>query len=295
MYAMIHIIIILIFISHSIELVTCLNVVKNMHKNQRISSILYFSQNSLSRNTQTSPSALKAKKDWSTPKSDSSKSSNNLENNEQINEKGLAYTIELPRAAGISYSSDISFRWIYVNDIDPNGPASQAGLIQKGDYIIGVGNTSTIAQDFNFVLDTLNDQVGYFNYTFFRGTKEQLIGKPVIDPLKSKFFITVKESGKQDVVLEAPGGSNLRNVLVGNGINVYRSLTRWSNCNGKQRCGTCIVDVQNGGEFCSQRAIDEDTVLKENPLTYRLSCVTSIYGNITVEVQTPVGAAQWTR
>ena len=39
------------------------------------------------------------------------------------------------------------------------------------------------------------------------------------------------------------GGTNLRQLLVGNGVNVYRSLTRWTNCNGKQRCGTCIVDV----------------------------------------------------
>ena len=39
------------------------------------------------------------------------------------------------------------------------------------------------------------------------------------------------------------GGTNLRQLLVGNGINVYRSLTKWTNCNGKQRCGTCIVDV----------------------------------------------------
>ena len=41
------------------------------------------------------------------------------------------------------------------------------------------------------------------------------------------------------------GGTNLRTLLVGNGINVYRSLTRWTNCNGKQRCGTCIVEVRS--------------------------------------------------
>lgn len=40
------------------------------------------------------------------------------------------------------------------------------------------------------------------------------------------------------------GGTNLRKLLVGNGINVYRSITRWTNCSGKQRCGTCIVDVR---------------------------------------------------
>lgn len=41
------------------------------------------------------------------------------------------------------------------------------------------------------------------------------------------------------------GGTNLRTLLVGNGINVYRSLTRWTNCNGQQRCGTCIVEVRH--------------------------------------------------
>ena len=44
------------------------------------------------------------------------------------------------------------------------------------------------------------------------------------------------------------GGTNLRTLLVGNGINVYRSLTRWTNCSGKQRCGTCIVEVRYGRE-----------------------------------------------
>ena len=44
------------------------------------------------------------------------------------------------------------------------------------------------------------------------------------------------------------GGTNLRKLLVGNGINVYRSITRWTNCSGKQRCGTCIVDVRDANE-----------------------------------------------
>ena len=46
------------------------------------------------------------------------------------------------------------------------------------------------------------------------------------------------------------GGTNLRRLLVGNGINVYRSITRWTNCSGKQRCGTCIVDVSTPNLKC---------------------------------------------
>lgn len=76
---------------------------------------------------------------------------------------------------------------------------------------------------------------------------------------------------------------------------MYRSLTRWTNCNGKQRCGTCIVDVVEGLDQCSRRSLDEEMVLRENPETYRLACITSVYGNVTVKVQSPVGAAQWTR
>lgn len=91
------------------------------------------------------------------------------------------------------------------------------------------------------------------------------------------------------------GGTNLRKLLVGNGINPYRSITRWTNCNGKQRCGTCIVDIEQGLDNCTRRALDEEMTLRENPDSYRLSCVTSVYGDVTVRVQGPVGAAQWTR
>ena len=96
-------------------------------------------------------------------------------------------------------------------------------------------------------------------------------------------------------LIAAQGGSNLINVLLGNGINVYRSLTRFTNCNGKQRCGTCIVDVTEGSSNCTRRSLDEEMTLAENPESYRLSCITSIYGDVTVEVQGKVGAAQWTK
>ena len=87
----------------------------------------------------------------------------------------------------------------------------------------------------------------------------------------------------------------MRQLLVGNGVNVYRSITRWTNCSGKQRCGTCIIDVKEGYESCSRKGLEEDMVLRDNPKSYRLSCITSVYGDATVEVQGPVNPAQWTR
>jgi ferredoxin len=229
-----------------------------------------------------------AKKDWSPPTPERSPAE--IEN-------GVAYNVELPKkGTGISWGSDLSFRFIYVLDMESSGEAYQSGLIEKGDYIIGVGNTSTIAMDFDFVLTTLNKQEdARLNYTFFRGSKEQLMGGPMPLPSETTVTVTVKQDGKPDVILQCPGGTNLRQLLVGNGVNVYRSLTRWTNCEGKQRCGTCIVDIKEGLESCTRRSLDEEATLRENPESYRLSCITSIYGDVTVQVQGPVGAAQWTR
>ena len=91
-----------------------------------------------------------------------------------------------------------------------------------------------------------NEEGSRLNYTFFRGTKEQLTGGKMPEPSDMTVTVTVVQDGKPDIILNCPGGTNLRQLLVGNGINVYRSLTRWTNCNGKQRCGTCIVDVSQG-------------------------------------------------
>ena len=241
-------------------------------------------------------SRLMAKRDWSAPKEPNSAPPTFTSTQTESN--GTVFSLELSKRAGISWGSDLSFRWIYVLDLEPTGEAAQSGVIQKGDYIIELGDVSTIGQDFDFVLTTLNQATSRTNYTFFRGTKDQLIGPEAasaLDPSRTTVTVTVQQEGKPDVVLRCPGGTNLRRLLVGNGINVYRSLTRWTNCNGQQRCGTCIVDVTAGVEGCSRRDLNEETVLGENPPSYRLSCVTSVYKDVTVQVQTPVGAAQWTR
>ena len=92
-----------------------------------------------------------------------------------------------------------------------------------------------------------------------------------------------------------PYGCNLRDELVKRKINVYQSLTRWTNCNGKQLCGTCIVDVPEGVESCTRRSLDEASTLRDNPDTYKLACITNVYGDITVQLKPQVLSYQWTR
>jgi S1-C subfamily serine protease len=122
---------------------------------------------------------------------------------------------------------DLSFRWVYVINLDPQGEAYKSGLVKKGDYIAAFGNISTVAQDFDFVLTTLAKYPEKeIPYTFYRGSKEKLVGGPVPLPSETTVTVTVKQSGKPTKYIECPGGTNLRQLLVGNGINVYRSLTR---------------------------------------------------------------------
>lgn len=53
--------------------------------------------------------------------------------------------------------------------------------------------------------------------------------------------------------------------------------------------------MTEGSDKCSRKSLDEEMVLRENPDSYRLSCITQVYGDATVQVMGPVGAAQWTR
>ncbi|KAK1741818.1 hypothetical protein QTG54_007391 [Skeletonema marinoi] len=64
---------------------------------------------------------------------------------------------------------------------------------------------------------------------------------------------------------------------------------------GKQLCGTCIVNIVDGAGNTNRKSLDEGSTLRENPESYRLSCVSFAYGDITVETFPPIEAAQWTR
>lgn len=77
--------------------------------------------------------ALFAKKSWTPPPSSSSPDPTPklFPVEEEPVQTGVAFTVDLPKRAGISWGSDLSFRWIYVLDLEPTGEAFQSALIQK--------------------------------------------------------------------------------------------------------------------------------------------------------------------
>jgi len=223
------------------------------------------------------------------------------------------YRIRLPRAPGIEWGTDLSFSFVYVRDMDPTGPAFMSKQIQKGDQLCELKAVSAdsiepinlLGAPFDFVMTSfaeLEKTVKEVDLVFFRGTKDELKAVCTGEGAgadKETITITVienKGSPKEQVrILTAPAGCNVRQVCVDNGINVYQSFTRWTNCEGKQLCGTCIVNVTDGAMNTNAKSMDEASTLRENPDSYRLSCITFAYGDVTVETFPPIKASQWTR
>ncbi|CAN0183519.1 unnamed protein product [Ascophyllum nodosum] len=213
------------------------------------------------------------------------------------------YSVRISRATGIDWGSDISFSWIYVRDLTPSGAAANCREISVGDQLIAINDINLAGAPFDAAMDALiGVQDPEVEFTLFRGTTDDL--KRAINVRFSnagaqeppeEITVTVQQEGKPVITLKAASGTNLRNLLTDKGINVYQSFTRWTNCKGKQLCGTCIVQINEGLDNCTVRSLDESSTLRENPANYRLSCVTNMYDDVTVTVFPPVGAAQWTR
>lgn len=212
--------------------------------------------------------------------------------------------------------------------MDPSGEAVIFG-VEKGDQlcemvpVVGTDMTkyespeehqkqqqeqqpiNMIGASFDFVMTafaSLDRSVSETDLVLFRGTKDELkkLCKGGVEKLeKDTITITVvqnKGSPQEELKLfTAPSGVNVRQFLVENDINVYQSIARWSNCSGKQLCGTCIINVPDGLSNTNWKSMDEASTLRSNPDSHRLSCVTFAHGDVTVEIFPPIKPDQWTR
>lgn len=236
-----------------------------------------------------------------------------------IDSDARLYRVRLSRIVGIEWGTDLSFAFVSVRALDPTGDAAMSKQVQVGDQLCELRPVfsdededmaskpiNLVGAPFDYVMETfamLGKSVREVDLVLFRGTKDELkaaaTGSDKIGPDAETVTVMVYESKgtPKEVIhrLVAPVGVNVRQLCVDNGINVYQSVTRWTNCKGKQLCGTCIVNVPAGGINTNRKSMDEASTLRENPETYRLSCVTFAYGDCTVETFPPINAAQWTR
>lgn len=80
-------------------------------------------------------------------------------------------------------------------------------------------------------------------------------------------------------------GANLRTKVIENGVDLYTLKGKLMNCGGYGQCGTCLVNVVEGGENLSPRTDFENRKLKKKPDSYRLACQALVNGPVTIQTK----------
>mmetsp|Transcript_35569 Transcript_35569/g.113718 ORF Transcript_35569/g.113718 Transcript_35569/m.113718 type:complete len:283 (-) Transcript_35569:1092-1940(-) len=196
-----------------------------------------------------------------------------------------SYVVSLPGATGIEWGSDLTFTGVYVRDVQPNSPSFVEG-VRAGDQLVAVDGTKAFDLDFDAAMSLALKGA---RFEFLRGTRATLLDLFGLR-LETDDDVTVTVLDDDDRVvtqIKADKGANLRQVLVDSGLDVYRGSTKYLNCAGKQLCGTCIVDVVDGGPKTNFKSNDElaTLTLQNTRPTCRLSCVTFLYGDVSVRLQ----------
>nr|AFK39613.1 unknown [Lotus japonicus] len=91
-------------------------------------------------------------------------------------------------------------------------------------------------------------------------------------------FIGPKGEGDLDKAKAISGAKLLRNIMLDNKIELYATYGKLMNCGGGGSCGTCIVEIIEGGDLLNERTNTELRYLKKKPESWRLACQT-IVGN----------------
>ncbi|NEP19684.1 MAG: (2Fe-2S)-binding protein [Leptolyngbya sp. SIO4C1] len=87
---------------------------------------------------------------------------------------------------------------------------------------------------------------------------------------------------KEDKEIVAADGANLRFKAIENGIDLYTFMGKLTNCGGYGQCGTCVVDIAEGGQNLSPRTAVEERKLKKRPSSCRLACQALVHGPVSV-------------
>jgi ferredoxin len=101
--------------------------------------------------------------------------------------------------------------------------------------------------------------------------------------------IRFEQEGQQVGCIE---GANLRKAALDAGINPYKGLNNLNNCGGVGQCGTCVVEVVEGMQNLSPRSDVEQVYLADRPANYRLSCRTSVNGDVTIRTRPSDGVGK---
>jgi len=86
---------------------------------------------------------------------------------------------------------------------------------------------------------------------------------------------------KQQIEVECPVGTNLRELALAKGIDLYAFPNNILNCRARALCGTCRVKIDEPRALSARTAGDERKNGWEGPL-YRLACQSMVLADVAV-------------
>lgn len=97
---------------------------------------------------------------------------------------------------------------------------------------------------------------------------------------------------KQDVTVECPVGTNLRELALANDIDLYAFPANLTHCRGFGLCGTCRVKVDEPRALSARTPADERKLGWQGP-QFRLACQSKVLADVQV-ITNPRKALGWT-
>ncbi|CDN16971.1 MAG: (2Fe-2S)-binding protein [Richelia sp.] len=87
----------------------------------------------------------------------------------------------------------------------------------------------------------------------------------------------------QGKTIECNRGSNLRKILLKNGVELYNGKSKLINCRGIGSCGTCAVQIEGDVSLVNWRDRTRRSLPPHSPTKdLRLACQTRILGDVRV-------------
>jgi ferredoxin len=97
---------------------------------------------------------------------------------------------------------------------------------------------------------------------------------------------------KQNITVECPVGTNLRELALANGIDLYAFPANLMNCRGHALCGTCRVKIDEPRALSTPTPGEQEKVGWEGP-TIRLACQSKVLFDLEVTTN-PRKVLGWT-
>jgi ferredoxin len=169
--------------------------------------------------------------------------------------------------------------------MDPQGSAAASGQIAKGMVLVSAAGVDCKALTFDAVMNTLIAAPSPVSLVFEEAVVPVAVAEAAAAASEEFTVMASDGIGGKFTTVQVTSGTNLRTALVGGGADLYKTLwDKGMNCAGVGQCGTCIVEIEEGGAVSPRTAV-EDKKLKGYGANVRLACQTNVEGQLVVKTQ----------